>query len=242
MQYIGGKYRIATEIAKIINSIKASKVYIEPFCGACWVTQYVDKRIIYAYDSNESLINLWIALQNGWIPPESISEDEYNQLKNAIDSPLRTFAGLGCSFSGKWFGGYARETKSDRNYCLNTRNSLLKKIQRLRNVNFKCVNFFDIEVENTIMYLDPPYEGTTQNGYIQESFDSDLFWKHADSLSKSNVVLVSEYKAPKGFICFKEFKTKTDMRDSENQPIQRIERLFTTANNFQYVKEVSLFD
>ena len=43
-----------------------------------------------------------------------------------------------------------------------------------------------------LLYLDPPYEGTRHDGYIN-SFDSQEFYDWAFEMAKTNIVIISSY-------------------------------------------------
>lgn len=50
------------------------------------------------------------------------------------------------------------------------------------------------DVENSILYLDPPYENTVVDGYAGTGdFDSKAFYNWAYEMSKKNVVMISSY-------------------------------------------------
>ena len=66
MRYLGGKARLRDQIVPIINGIDAN-IYLEPFCGACWVGELVNKRTRIFSDANKYLIAMWQAIQNGWV-------------------------------------------------------------------------------------------------------------------------------------------------------------------------------
>ncbi len=72
----------------------------------------------------------------------------------------------------------------------------LQQLERLQKVNkIKATNksYHDFsEVSGAILYLDPPYEGTSQESYIN-SFDSQEFYNWAFEMSKSNIVIISSY-------------------------------------------------
>ena len=72
----------------------------------------------------------------------------------------------------------------------------LQQVDRLQKVNkIKATNksYHDFsEVSGAILYLDPPYEGTSQESYIN-SFDSQEFYNWAVEMSKSNIVIISSY-------------------------------------------------
>lgn len=228
MYYLGGKFRIAKEISKFIqatNTTKRHETYIEPFVGGAWVLREViracDFKNIYASDAHEDLILLFKAMQDGWCPPSSITEEEYNKIRNSEPSSLRGFAGFGCSWGGKFFGGYSRDNRG-RNYAMSARNSLLEKTKHFRDVSFMCVDYKEINPKNSLIYCDPPYNNTTGYGI---KFDHDIFWDTMRIWSELNTVIISEYAAPPDFQCVLEIKTKTDIRTKRGRD-QRIERLF----------------
>ena len=69
------------------------------------------------------------------------------------------FVGFGCSFGGKWFGGYARN-KTGTNYALQSKKSLMKDINTLMNARFICEDYRNVYLpDNCVIYADPPYNG-----------------------------------------------------------------------------------
>lgn len=234
LQYFGGKARIASDIAKIINKYKKEEqVFLSPFVGGGWVEQYIEGKKILC-DKHTYLIKMYKALQNGWLPPTELSKEEYMYIKdNQDEKPYLTgFVGFGCSYSGKWFGGYAKN-KTSRNYCLNAYNSTQKKIDNgvLDNSEFRCCDYKELNPENMMVYCDPPYKGTTQyDKVIVGEFNHDEFWEMMREWSKKNIVLVSEYEAPDGFETVWQKETKLDIRDKNNKKQKRIERLFKYKN------------
>lgn len=69
----------------------------------------------------------------------------------------------------------------------------LEQLQRLDEVKATNKSYHDFgEVSGAILYLDPPYEGSHQKGYIN-SFDSQEFYNWAFEMSKSNIVIISSY-------------------------------------------------
>lgn len=178
MQYFGGRAKIAKEIARIINlHIRKGERYIEPFCGGLNVTALIrPDRVRVAMDLNADLITLYKAIQEGWEIPDSVSEERYAELKASPGpSPERGFAGFGCSFAGKFFGGYARDKrKHGAPFADTAKRGLIKKFETLEGVTFTTGNFFDLNVSGDVIYCDPPYRGTT--AYKTGPFDSDAFW------------------------------------------------------------------
>ncbi len=229
MQYLGGKFRIAKEVCDVINSLLSNfEYYIEPFVGGANIVCGVVHPKRLAMDANEALITMYQALQNGWEPPEFVSEDEYAELKATQDSqnPLTAFAGFGCSFGGKWFGGYAG--KGNRNYALNAKNSLGKKITALKNVKFVAGDYTSfVYPQNSLIYCDPPYADTTGYDGVKGKFNSDVFWDWCRRQSQTgNFVLVSEYSAPSDFMSILTIETKTDMRTKSGAKSVRREELW----------------
>ena len=72
----------------------------------------------------------------------------------------------------------------------------LQQVDRLQKVNkIKATNksYHDFsEVYGAILYLDPPYEGTSQDSYIN-SFDSQEFYDWAFEMAQTNIVIISSY-------------------------------------------------
>lgn len=223
MQYLGGKIRISGAVSGYINSrLDPDVSYWEPFCGACGIMSKIDEnRDRLASDIHPDLMMMWEALQWGWIPPDHIYAKDYQTLKSAEPSALRGFVGFGCSFAGKWFGGYAKS--EDRNYASGSNKSLMKKMSGLKGVDFRCGDYREIIFDSGLIYCDPPYIGTT--GYLDE-FDHEVFWDWARERARNSVVLVSEYSAPSDFKCVFSISTKTDIRMKDGSKSERVEKIF----------------
>ena len=232
MQYFGGKARIAKEICDYLNSVrKPNQIFLEPMCGGLNITSRIGGKII-AYDYNKYLINLYNAILNGYELPDCISEEEYYKLKynKDKDEVLAGFVGFGCSYSGKFFGNYAKNN-TGRNYCKNAKNSLMKKFSGIDkdNIQFLHSNYKDLNPIDCLVYCDPPYRENTQStmqSYGVEEFDNDYFWDVMRKWSVNNDVYISEYEAPDDFECVLEISTKTDIRCIGNIKQNRIEKLF----------------
>lgn len=228
MQYFGGKCRIANRIADIINAKRPSNYY-EPFCGGLWVSQYVQADILHLSDISQPLITLYQALQGGWEPPCKVTEGDYKhyQVKQECNDPMTGFVGYGCSFAGKYFGGYARS--ATRNYALNAKNSLERKFRRLRekDVRFAVHDYSKVlpEVPGSVIYCDPPYQGTTSYA-IAPDFHWLGFWAWVKERSGMATVLTSSYEAPHGFHATLTIPAKTDIRTKTGRET-RYEKVFT---------------
>ena len=211
---MGSKNRIAKYLLPIIlKDRKEGQWYVEPFVGGANMIDKVDGNRIGA-DSNEYNICLFKGIQEGFIPPNLISEDEYKKAQANRDvTPLTAFIGYGCSYAGKWFGGYARGNDvkgSPRNYCLESKNNILKQAIGLKGIEFKHSSYDELEIpSNSIIYCDPPYEGTTK---YKDTFDYPKFWDWCREKSKEgHQVFISEYNAPTDFECIWEMKVNSSL-------------------------------
>lgn len=227
MRYLGGKFRVAGQIADVLRSYhNASQMYVEPFVGAGWVLEKMSGMERRAYDVNNYLIALYRALQDGWEPPDGVTEEVYLWAKSSSSCPdyMKGFIGFGCSWGGKWFGGYARGG-AGRDYSSNAKRSLLRMLPRIQDVRFACSSYERLSMRGSLIYCDPPYENTTEYGFCN-NFNFPLFWDIMRRWSKENTVIISGYVAPSDFTCLLEMGTRTDMRGRDGTMLRRIERLF----------------
>lgn len=242
MRYMGGKSKIAKPIVSVMKPyINERKLFYEPFCGSAKITEQVIRECnsdvkIFAFDYNKYLIALFNALNDGWLPPKELPEEKYKELKSNpdLDMPLAAFAGFGCSWGGKWFGGYAKCSRGE-DFALETHNSLLKQKDIFKDrVTWDCCDYKEIDVKNAVIYCDPPYANTTKYK-INASFDNKEFWDVIRKWSKDNLVFISEYEAPDDFICIWSNEVKTELRNSNNSRETRIEKLFVYKDNQHYL-------
>ena len=81
----------------------------------------------------------------------------------------------------------------------------LQQLQCVEATNLDYTEFSDIE--NAILYLDPPYEKAHLNGYSINNFDSQSFYDWAFKMANKNIVLISSYEiSDERFECVYEFK------------------------------------
>ena len=254
MQYQGGKWKLRKDISNILKELyefdkendNKLKGYIEPFVGGGAVlvesmNWFPENWNINASDLNDDLIILWKKLQNGWIPPDNVTEDLYEEMKQFDNeggkSALKTFVLLLCSFSRKWRGGLARDKSRKRNLPKESKNRLIKDIKQIGNkVNFYYCFYEDwLGYKNYMVYCDPPYRETLQYKGVNEIFDHDKFYSNMREFSKNNIVVISELDMPNDFkILFekeqnKSFKNKLGTCDRMN------EKLFIHKNSVEYI-------
>lgn len=216
MKYMGSKNKhaksILDNILKYVSGDLSEYTWVEPFVGGCNMIDKVgdlfDKKI--GNDAHYYLIEMFKGIQSGWLPPDYVSLEDYNKFRDKAkkeikdaDSALIGFVGFGCSYSGKWFGGYARGKDNkgiDRNYCLESKKNILKQKEGILNVELSNLNYLDLNIpDKSIIYCDPPYAGTTK---YKDKFNHVLFWEWCEKQVKNgSLVFVSEYSAPKDWNC-----------------------------------------
>lgn len=233
MKYMGSKARLSKDISPIINKlIKENDInlYIEPFVGGANMIEHIECDMKVGIDNNKYLISLWNDLINGWIPPSEMSRDMYNDIKDNKDEyadSLVAVAGFCATYNAKWFGGYAGKVKTKigtvRDYYDEAIRNILKQKDRVLDVKFIHKDYKQLNIKGSLIYCDPPYQGTTQYG-TSKNFNHEEFWDKVRELSKNNIVLVSEYNAPDDFVCIFE-KTLTTTLD-KNSRKKDIEKLF----------------
>lgn len=228
MRYMGSKNRLAKEILPIILfNRKQNQWYVEPFVGGCNLITKVDGNRI-GNDIHYYLIEMFKKIQNNWNPPDYISKDTYIEIKNNKEKyppHLVGFVGFGCSYSGKWFGGYASNSGKPRNYACESKRNILNQIDSLKEIIFTNVNYYDMIIpENSIIYCDPPYEGTTK---YKDSFDHKSFWEWCrNKHGQGHKIFISEYNAPEDFECIWNKKVNNSLTKDTGSK-KGIEKLWT---------------
>ena len=227
MQYMGGKSRISKQIAEVLNSaINKDTPFVSLFCGSCAIESKVQADVKILNDKHPYLIAMWQALQNGWTPPDVVTKEEYYHVKaNMDENPVLTgFVGFGCSFGGKWWGGYAKDKRGD-DYCGQAKRGLLKNVLGVINATFTCLDYHDVEIpDGAVVYCDPPYSNTT--GYTVGQFDTDEFWDYMRQLSKRCDVYISEESAPDDFECIWSKEKVRTLEKNDNVGRVKVEKLF----------------
>lgn len=239
MKYLGSKNKLSKEMLPIIESYltEDTKFYIEPFVGGANMIDKVNFKRKIGSDIHKYLIALLTYVQELENPlPSTISEDEYNKVKNNKDSYDDWYVGLVgfcATFGAKWFGGYARGMKADKVTPRDMPNEAIRNLEKQR-VNLQGITFFETtyekynETTNSVIYCDIPYRNTTN--YKTETFDYEKFYAWCKKMkSQNNIVLISEYNMPEDdFECIwsKEHSTSVSLGDSKHS--KRIERLYIT--------------
>lgn len=183
-QYSGSKAQFADKIIQHFPERKKYEAYVEPFMGSLGMILNKEKylnQIEVINDFNSDLTNLFWVLQNkykefvAYSKFAHISSDYYkiirakqkfetNKIKRAFNYLyLMQFSHNGKGSSFAQYGpnaGISIKTLIERAEFVNYR---LKDVLILNTDWEKVVNQFDSP--KTLFYLDPPYWGTTTDGY-----------------------------------------------------------------------------
>lgn len=232
MKYMGSKSRIAEPILKIIqeraDDYGGLSHYIEPFVGGANIidkVQNMERK--YASDKHKYLIALYNNIERISELPEQISREHYSEVRECYNKNLGTFPdwyigaiGFLSSYNGRFFdGGYAgivtTKAGTTRNYYNEAKRNLIQQAHLLTDIRFFHKEYTDIKenLEDYIIYCDPPYKDTKQYG-ISKNFDHVAFWDWARKMSEKNIVLISEQTAPADFECIWEQKVKRTINNA----------------------------
>lgn len=233
MKYMGSKNRIAKHILPImLKDRKEGQYWVEPFVGgANMIDKVTGNRI--GGEFNQYIARMWDSLSCGWTP-RNIDKEEYSLIKTNKDQYNEDFVGwvgIACSYSGKWFGGFAGKVKTKqgiRDYQKEAFINLEKQRPNILCVEFKHASYDELNIPaNSIIYCDPPYEGTT--GY-KGKFNHADFWQWCREKSKEgHTVFISEYSAPDDFECIwrQEVKSSLSANGKGGGSKKSVEKLFT---------------
>ncbi len=228
---MGGKTRVAPQICAVMRANRGgADTYVEPFMGGGSVAALMapEFKTVHLSDANESLVMLWQEVLGGWKPPGHITKDQWRALKEDPNpSGLKALAGFAASFGGKWFAGYAHSP--GRNYVAGSVRELVKHASGFRHATVRHLDYLDAGQfvgPGTVVYCDPPYEGTTGYGAVG-SFNSVQFWNTMREWSLSGAkVFVSEYTAPEDFVPVWRLKVQVSLAKDGNTDVGT-EQLFT---------------
>lgn len=246
MQYMGSKARFAKYIVPILQKcIDDNNVenYYEFFVGGANIIDKIQCRNRIGTDKNKYLIELLKYVRDNDLDnlPNEILFEEYDIVRKAFRNNSNLYAdwykgfiGFCGSYGSRFFdGGYARNSSED-NTGERTKSAiqnLKTQAPNLKGIDFDCKNYKDINVDdfkNAVIYLDPPYKGTTR--YDTEYFNYDYFYDFCIKLKENgNFVFISEYNMPPdkfSLLWEKETKTTID-KNAKDRNITRIERLYT---------------
>lgn len=132
------------------------------------------------------LINSFGNSMKSYMYSKEISDLKYNLAKEIIEKH-DVFSGY------KQTETYKRSIEKHEQLQQLQRLQQLERLQQLDEVKATNKSYHDFsEVSGAILYLDPPYEGTRHDSYIN-SFDSQEFYDWAFEMAKTNIVIISSY-------------------------------------------------
>ena len=226
---MGSKRRISKYIVPIIQEYinENTTAYIEPFVGGGNIISKIECNIRIGSDISPPLIELLKHVRDHpEVIPDNITEEEYNNVRTNKDQYPLWYVGLigfNCTFGGKYWGGYARAIQQNGE----TRNqSVLRNLKKwcvnLQGIEFVCCDYKQYsDIENCVIYCDPPYLNTT---VYENKFDSLKFYDWVRAVSLRNTVLVSEYQMPDDFRCIWQKDVTVNLDANNSKP--RTEKLF----------------
>ena len=228
MKYMGSKRRIASEILPIMLAERGDRPWVEPFVGGGNMIDCIKGGLIIGADANRYTIEALISIRDhvDELPKNNteFTEDDYKKLKTSDNYPHKGFAGFQYSFGSKWLGGWARD-KDNRDYvrcsyALAVKQSPYLQDKVLINCDYKELNLPD----NSLIYCDPPYRGTTKykSSINYEEFWQWVRWRELDG----HIVFVSEYNAPDDFDCIWSKEITTNLDNQQGKKLKPVEKLF----------------
>lgn len=153
------------------------------------------------------LVNSFGNNKKNYLYSKETSDLKYNLAKEIIENhdvfngykQTETYKKVTSGPDWNWFNAKAEDNRTLgqlKHLQQLERLQQLQQVDRLQKVNkIKATNksYHDFsEVSGAILYLDPPYEGTSQDSYIN-SFDSQEFYNWAFEMAKTNIVIISSY-------------------------------------------------
>jgi DNA adenine methylase len=210
MKYMGSKARIAKHLLPIILKDRSpDQWYVEPFVGGANMIDKVDGLRIGA-DSNAAVIEALKFIRDCDTPKNNMEygeQDYANDCAAARDDRellgLQSYALIAFSFGAKWLGGWSRGKSSSgkqRDYVAEQHRASEKQKAKLQGLILECSWYSSLAIpDNSIIYCDPPYAGTTK---YKDAFDHADFWRWCREKTKEgHRVFISEYNAPGDFKC-----------------------------------------
>lgn len=234
MKYMGSKNRHSAEILPIVlKDRKDGQWYVEPFVGgANLIDKVTGKRI--GSDADINTISALLSIRDKlWSLPKDITEfsdDDYKNAKQDIMYDNRGYIGYALSYGGKWFGGWRRDSKGERDYVSEAFRNAEKQNPHLQGISLIHSCYTELIIpENSLIYCDPPYENTTK---YSKSFNHSKFWEWCRlKVLEGHQVYVSEYAAPEDFVCVWEKSVASSLTRNTGAKIG-VERLFVHKKQF----------
>ena len=144
------------------------------------------------------LVNSFGNKKRNYLYSKEISDLKYNLAKEIIEKhdvfsgykQTETYKKVTSGLDWNWFNAKPEIHKQLEQLPRLQHFYRLQKVNKIKATNKSYHDFS--EVSGAILYLDPPYEGTNQDSYIN-SFDSQEFYNWAFEIAKTNIVIISSY-------------------------------------------------
>lgn len=238
MRYMGSKSRVAKHIVPVLQGIidkEDIRTYIEPFCGGCNIIDKIRCSSKIANDKQLYLIELLENVERVKELPDEVTKEHYSQVRDCYNKRSQIYEnwyigaiGFLASYNGRFFdGGYGayvtrKSTGKTYNAYKEAKDNLLS--QDLSGIKFVSGDYKNLIIpKGSLVYCDPPYEGTKQYG-INKDFNHEEFWNWVRGLSRDTIVIISEERAPDDFKCIWEQEVQRSM--NKDNKYNKVERLF----------------
>ena len=229
---MGSKNRIAKHILPIMLKEMQDKGYttwVEPFVGGGNMIDKVPseyRRI--GSDLNGHVIQALTDIRDKPQQlPERFTSEERKFWREQSPTEFMSWACIVTSFGADLLGGYARESGSDETtFCGYGKRNALKQSQKLQGTILFDSQYDYFDFENSLIYCDPPYQGTT--GYKTGAFNHEEFFDWCRKMkARGNSVFVSEYNAPEDFELVWQGEIKTNFSSQRKEATHKaVEKLF----------------
>lgn len=239
MVYQGSKNRLSKYLVPIIQKYiddNDIETYIEPMVGGANLIDKIVCKNKIGCDINSELISLLKYVQkdnNLSIAPDTCSFEHYADVRESRKLGTKKYTkeytaliGYCASYGGRYFdGGYGRDSKGGRSIYSERVENLKRQAPNLNGIDFRCCDYKELDsFENCLFYFDPPYKGTKQ--YSKQAIDYSDFYGFCRNLSKSNIVIVSEYNMPEDFQCIWSKERTVLQKSNRTAGEKAVEKLF----------------
>lgn len=219
MKYFGGKIKLAKEIVSLLEyyrQLYKLDCIVDLFGGGGnitieYVKHYTTAPVIYneknkyiaawlerlvVEDFNDNIDYFGRYLELDYYTQVGVEYEKYTNLlrQNKVDKNDYAFVGWfvsSCSFTGKWIGGFARDSRG-RNYYRCAFNRLKRELAILNKKNIKVFSKDYRYVplpKRALVYCDPPYIDTI-NGYQNKTFSPKEFKEWAEKKAKTGALIL----------------------------------------------------
>ncbi|AGI10875.1 hypothetical protein N389_gp32 [Lactococcus phage jm2] len=176
------------------------------------------------------LVNSFGNDKKSYLCSKEISDLKYNLAKEIIENH-DVFNGYKQTETYKK-ATYNAKQENDKRLQQLERLGQLEQLQQLNKIKATNKSYHDFsDISGAILYLDPPYEGSNQKGYIN-SFDSQEFYDWAFEMAKNNIVIISSYSisSERFEVVYSFDKARSTLQGGENSKAKN-EKLFMVKNS-----------